>query len=251
MIRREEVIAYVLEHPDSTSPDVAAALGTDTHVVGAHLARAAKEGAIEQVPVTGRAGKFAYGPPGWTLPRPKRTPKAAPSPKGAWRCFHCGFVATTTALADAHFGSGHPCDDRGPLCLRWEELDEQGRATELQAAHERIALLDAERDAAEERADRAGRERDRLARVLAVERGDETQARAGWVRTAGAWWRAGSHVRVLERLPGLDDERPTTLQRLPVTESRAMTVWWSPGIDGEWPTALEAMEAVDAEVSDG
>lgn len=82
MIRREDVIAYVLENPDSTSVDVAAALGSDTHVVGAHLARAAKEGAIEQVPVTGRAGKFAYGPPGWTLPRPKRTPKAAPSPKG-------------------------------------------------------------------------------------------------------------------------------------------------------------------------
>ena len=83
MIRREDVIAYVLENPDSTSVDVAAALGSDTHVVGAHLARAAKAGELAQVEVSGRTAKFAYGPPGWVPQRRRRSEtKPAPAPKG-------------------------------------------------------------------------------------------------------------------------------------------------------------------------
>lgn len=82
MIRREDVIAYVLEHPDSTSSDVAAGLSSDTHVVGAHLSRAARDGQLVQVEVSGRGGKFAYGPPGWTLPR-KRKRAETPAPQAS------------------------------------------------------------------------------------------------------------------------------------------------------------------------
>lgn len=77
-------------------------------------------------------------------------------------------------------------------------------------------------------------ERDRLARVLAVERGDQTQAPEGWLGDHGVWWRnreRGSPLRVLRR---------------PKTDCRPVTCWESPGDERTWPTALRAMEALDA-----
>jgi hypothetical protein len=78
-------------------------------------------------------------------------------------------------------------------------------------------------------------ERDRLARALAVELGDQTQAPAGWRGPYGTWARdgeliqrfvSGSTVRWERRGIRRDDPRHR-----------------------EWSTALEAMEAIDAEVA--
>ena len=76
-------------------------------------------------------------------------------------------------------------------------------------------------------------------RVLAVERGDQSQAPKGWHHDGMAWWRND------------EPRRPIVIVRAPAGERRPLSVWYEPGIDGdpdgaEAPTALEAMEAADA-----
>ena len=78
-------------------------------------------------------------------------------------------------------------------------------------------------------------ERDRLARVLAVERGDQTQAPPGWVRFGDAGWRRVADNVIIQRHSG-----------------EALDVWERRGIRRDdprhrrWDSALEAMEAIDA-----
>lgn len=87
-------------------------------------------------------------------------------------------------------------------------------------------------------------ERARLARVLAVERGDIGQAPDRWfcAYAVDSWSR---HV----------GDRMIIVQRF--ARAPGVTVWERRGIrrsdpaHREWPTALEAMEAIDAEVSHG
>jgi len=80
---------------------------------------------------------------------------------------------------------------------------------------------------------------DRLARILAVERGDWRNVPVGWEPRGADMWVRGTR-------PG----RPV-IQRW--HRDGQPTEWLRRGqIDGpRWPTALEAMEAIDAEVSDG
>ena len=78
-------------------------------------------------------------------------------------------------------------------------------------------------------------ERDRLARVLAVERGDQTLAPPGWVRFGDAGWRRVADNVIIQRHSG-----------------EALDVWERRGIRRDdprhrrWDSALEAMEAIDA-----
>ena len=76
----------------------------------------------------------------------------------------------------------------------------------------------------------------RLTRILAVERGDQTQAPVGWLGDHGVWWR------------NRERGAPLRVMLLPKTDYRLLTCWESPGDERTWPTALEAMEAFDAEV---
>lgn len=80
---------------------------------------------------------------------------------------------------------------------------------------------------------------ERLARVLAVERGDWREVPPDWEPRGADMWVRGTH-------PG----RPV-IQRW--HRDGQPTEWLRRGqIDGpRWPTALEAMEAIDAMVSDG
>lgn len=81
-------------------------------------------------------------------------------------------------------------------------------------------------------------ERDRLARVLAVERGHGSHARPGWEsRGADMWVRVGGPGRVVIQRWHRDGQSTEWLRRGEIDGAR-------------WPTALEAMEALDAEVSD-
>jgi len=100
------------------------------------------------------------------------------------------------------------------------------------AAFAAVTRLGAAVIAAEERATR-------LARVLAVERGDWREVPPGWEPRGADMWVRGTR-------PG----RPV-IQRWHRDGQPAE--WLRRGqIDGpRWATALEAMEAIDAEVSDG
>lgn len=84
-------------------------------------------------------------------------------------------------------------------------------------------------------------ERDRLARVLAVERGDALRAPEGWTANyAGDMW-----TRTVSG-------RAVWIQRF---SPHGVSMWELRGIrrddpaHREWPTALEAMEAIDAGVT--
>ena len=80
-------------------------------------------------------------------------------------------------------------------------------------------------------------ERDRLARILAVERGDESRAPEGWRCGPSGWC-----VR------GPDGQDVSMISR---EETDGPWVWWAhpdggEGREGTAPSALEAMEAADA-----
>jgi len=88
-------------------------------------------------------------------------------------------------------------------------------------------------------------ERDRLARVLAVERGDESQAPDGWRRWGGGWERRPDPAGPAEHfIQHFHSQWPTPHR----WERRGIRI--DDPRHREWPTALEAMEALDAEVSD-
>lgn len=75
-------------------------------------------------------------------------------------------------------------------------------------------------------------ERDRLLRLLAVERGDESQAPEGWRRPAGRWIGPCGASVVRGYAPG---------------GGQAWAAFgWDGAVLGWHPTALEAMEAADA-----
>ena len=74
-------------------------------------------------------------------------------------------------------------------------------------------------------------ERDRLARILAVERGDQTQAPPGWTWTGREWSRSNACV-------GRGQTQWRLAIRSPETDRWGDGVWYD--------SALEAMEAVDA-----
>jgi len=78
-------------------------------------------------------------------------------------------------------------------------------------------------------------ERDRLARVLAVERGDESQAPEGWERY-GDGWRRSAAAAVIQRFGGSSTPYRWERRGVRFDDPRHQ----------EWPTALEAMEAIDA-----
>jgi len=89
---------------------------------------------------------------------------------------------------------------------------------------------------AEETVEGLRRERDRLARILAVERGDVGQAPEGWSCGPGGWC-----VR------GTDGQDVAIVSR---EDTDAPWVWWSYPDGGEEregtaPSAMEAMEAAD------
>lgn len=50
--------------------------------------------------------------------------------KDRWTCFHCGFETGDQAEAAAHFGDR---DEERPLCLTWQDLDADGRASEIES----------------------------------------------------------------------------------------------------------------------
>lgn len=83
-------------------------------------------------------------------------------------------------------------------------------------------------------------ERDRLRRVLAVERGDEAQASDGWVRHE--WWNDWLHGEVSVRQVEVRNR---------ITGAPGPSVWvaYGPGkrIGPQRDTALDCMDAVDAE----
>jgi len=58
-----------------------------------------------------------------------------------WTCFHCGFQTGDRNEAAAHFGE---MGEEEPLCLTWKELDEHGKASELQNALGQLAEANAE-----------------------------------------------------------------------------------------------------------
>jgi hypothetical protein len=106
-----------------------------------------------------------------------------------------------------------------------------GERTEMQAAERDRLAVDRLRRIAEMTA-----ERDRLARILAVERGDESAAPEGWRFDAGS-----VHEGTLDGW-----RRDASGSTVDVVRERAGS--WSPPpwIDGRYPTALEAMDAADA-----
>lgn len=57
-----------------------------------------------------------------------------------WTCFHCGFETKERAEASNHFGDR---DDESPICIVWQELDADGKASQYQSA---LGELAAERD---------------------------------------------------------------------------------------------------------
>lgn len=91
---------------------------------------------------------------------------------------------------------------------------------------------------AEER-DRLRVERDRLARILAVECGDESQAPEGWRVGASGWFAYGEDPGQCER----------EVMREDLTEPWLWVVYSDEGPaakQGTAPSAVEAMEAADA-----
>ena len=105
--------------------------------------------------------------------------------------------------------------------------------------------VSAEKARAERERDEARAERDRLARILAVERGDESQAPEGWSRMehVSGWRRRDRHGRGWTvRYERLGDDWHTACLYLDGIR-----------VGDEHPTAIEAMEAADAarEGSDG
>jgi len=98
----------------------------------------------------------------------------------------------------------------------------------------------AERDLGEvaNRLQAAHEERDRLARILAVERGDESQAPEGWAMTDSGSWRARSQTyRIVCRTHAIG-ERGQPL--------RAWEAWVAGKRVGVYPFALEAIDAANS-----
>jgi len=122
------------------------------------------------------------------------------------------------------------------------------REQENAAARERVLSRRVDALRASERAtNEARRERDRLARILAVERGDESQAPEGWRVGASGWFAYGED-------PGQCDRE---VMREDLTEPWLWVVYSDDGPaikQGNAPSYLEAMDAADTargEVTDG
>lgn len=118
-----------------------------------------------------------------------------------------------------------PSQDASDRLLKQTARDLIAQSQAHEVTQQKLALVQAQRE--------------RLDRVLAVERGDQSQAPKGWHHDGMAWWRND------------EPRRPIVIVRAPAGERRPLSVWYEPGVDGdpdgaEAPTALEAMEAADA-----
>lgn len=49
-----------------------------------------------------------------------------------WRCFHCDFVTSDPAEAEAHFGERDDAEEFKPLCKWWRSMEDSERAQEYQ-----------------------------------------------------------------------------------------------------------------------
>lgn len=49
-----------------------------------------------------------------------------------WRCFHCDFVTTDPAEAQAHFGDRDDAEEFKPICKWWARMDDAERRDALQ-----------------------------------------------------------------------------------------------------------------------
>jgi len=129
--------------------------------------------------------------------------------------------------------------ERGLLLYLWAAIDGEQDGDAPGNRELRGNLVKRVREQIQEavaRADRTERERDRLARILAVERGDEGQAPEGWSCGPAGWC-----VR------GTDGQDVAIVSR---EDTDAPWVWWSypdggEELEGTAPSALEAMEAAD------
>jgi len=115
-------------------------------------------------------------------------------------------------------------------------LEGMGAAVAERDAYKRAKMENDERFMNER--DEARNERDRLARILAVERGDEGQAPEGWRVGASGWFAYGED-------PGQCDRE---IMREDLTEPWLWVIYSDDGPatqQGPAPSALEAMEAAD------
>jgi hypothetical protein len=129
-------------------------------------------------------------------------------------------------LITAGPGDYDPPDDGCPGC---DDL-----YAEAQRLREQLAEVRAQVDDLLVLHDEVEAERDRLARILAVERGDQTAAPDGWGHGFAYAWqrRAADHRLIVDRCTGTSWS----------WAARAPSVT----VSGHAPTALEAMEAADA-----
>jgi len=135
--------------------------------------------------------------------------------------------SVVVALDAERAASGVAMERLGEVAM---ERDEARR--ERDRYHDAVIATDAERD-------KMMQERDRLSRILAVERGDEVQAPEGWRVGASGWFAYGED-------PGQCDRE---VMREDLTEPWLWVVYSDEGPavkQGTASSALEAMQAADA-----
>ncbi len=49
-----------------------------------------------------------------------------------WRCFHCDFITSDRAEAQAHFGERDDAEEFKPICKWWANMDDQDRKEQFQ-----------------------------------------------------------------------------------------------------------------------
>lgn len=59
-----------------------------------------------------------------------------------WRCFHCDFITTDRAEAEAHFGDRDDAEEFKPICKWWSSITAEDKLFHLQQA---LKDLDIER----------------------------------------------------------------------------------------------------------
>jgi hypothetical protein len=51
-----------------------------------------------------------------------------------WRCFHCDFITSVHAEAQAHFGDRDDGEEFKPICKWWDRMDDEERKEAFQDA---------------------------------------------------------------------------------------------------------------------
>jgi hypothetical protein len=51
-----------------------------------------------------------------------------------WRCFHCDFITSDRAEAQAHFGDRDDGEEFKPICKWWDRMDDEERKEAFQDA---------------------------------------------------------------------------------------------------------------------